>query len=94
MSNTPLNQTFSGTEEDDQYAAGRGNDALSGRGGADALQGGIGDDYIEGGAGDDRLIGDDAGATISVADLVTMQEDRDITVTFDNEGAGYRNTIG
>ena len=94
MSNTPLNRTFSGTEDDDQYAAGRGDDALSGMGGADTLQGGIGEDYIEGGSGNDRLIGDDGDATISVADLITMQEDRDITVTFDNEGAGYRNTLG
>ena len=87
-------QTHLGTENEDNITTGDADDHIASRGGADRVVAGLGNDFVEGGAGDDHLIGDAPGSAISLTDLITMQEDRDVTVTFDYEGAGYRNTVG
>lgn len=83
-----------GTNEADVIDGGKGNDAISGKAGDDILQGGHGNDFIKGGAGQDTLIGDAPGEGMFKTDLITMAEDHQITVTFDFEEAGYRNTLG
>lgn len=88
------NETYTGTQEDDTHSTGQGTDYLSGRSGNDILEGGLGNDFLEGGSGNDTLIGDEVGTRISLPDFITMQEDRDISITFDSDGAGYQNSIG
>lgn len=87
-------QTRLGTENADEITGEKTDDHIASRGGDDRVIAGLGNDFVEGGAGDDHLIGDSSDQLLSVTDLITMQEDRDVTVTFDYEGAGFRNTIG
>ncbi|MEH3046975.1 M10 family metallopeptidase C-terminal domain-containing protein [Sphingomonas adhaesiva] len=54
---TILNDTLTGTGEQDVLDGGWGNDVLNGLGGNDRLIGGLGNDTLNGGDGDDVLIG-------------------------------------
>ena len=60
----------------------------------DQITGTAGEDVIKGGAGKDTLIGDVEGEVTFKTELLSIAEDRDVTVTFDSEGAGYRNSLG
>jgi serralysin len=82
------------TGKSDQIDAGKGNDFVRAKGGDDVGEAGLGNDVVLGGAGKDTLIGDAPGEYMFKGDLVTMAEDQQITVTFDFEGAGYKNTLG
>ena len=88
------NETVVGTESDDLIVTGTGNDIVDAAGGDDEVRVGAGDDVVRGGDGADHLVGDDAAAIVFKTDLLTMAEDRILTLTFDFEEAGYRNTIG
>ncbi len=91
---TNNNDVLVGTHEDDEIHAMDGNDAVRGKGGSDEIWGGLGNDAIKGGAGEDDLHGDDPSDVMFQTDLITMAEDHPITVTFDYEEAGYRNSLG
>jgi len=94
MSSKQFSSNIDGTETDDAIQTGRGNEHINLRGGDDVAVAGLGNDYIEGGSGNDYLVGDSSDEILSVLDLITMQEDRDVEVTFDSEGAGYQNSFG
>ncbi len=91
---TNNNDVLTGTKDDDEIHALDGNDFVTGLGGSDEVWGGLGSDTIKGGAGADDLHGDDVNDVMFQTDLITMAEDQEITVTFDYEGAGYRNSLG
>lgn len=102
MSIMPTITPILGTNQDDvingtnrpEILSGRGgNDQVNGFNGADIGYGGTGDDVLTGGGGDDILYG---GGRASYADMtaLTIAEDHTGTITFLNEGAGFRNTLG
>lgn len=94
MSETPTSTTSIGTDTDDIIATGRGDDAIRALSGDDYVEAGLGNDFVEGGSGDDTIIGDSVSQTIGVVGLIGIQDDQSISVTFDNEEAGFRNTLG
>lgn len=85
--------TLSGTNRAEILSGRQGDDIVEGRSGSDIGYGGSGDDNLHGGSGDDILYG---GGGPSYADMSTFEitEDYAGQVTFLNEGAGYRNTLG
>ena len=91
MSQTPITL---GTEEKDNVREDSADNHIQTLGGDDHVVAGLGRDFVEGGDGNDTIIGDAPDQAVSVTDLITMQEDRDVTVTFDYENAGFRNTFG
>ncbi|MEL6701938.1 MAG: type I secretion protein, partial [Pseudomonadota bacterium] len=78
-------QQFTGTDGADSFAGGSGNDSFTGGGD---------NDYATGGSGQDTLIGDTQTETTFDPSTITIVEDYTVTMTFDHEGAGYKNTIG
>ncbi len=91
-----------GTNKDDTIRATGRDDVISGSAGDDHIQGLSGHDEIFGGTGNDTLLGQNGNDVIygngkpAFVDLssLTMVESRTATVTFMNEGAGYRNSLG
>lgn len=78
------------------------SEVLSGQGGDDTIQalsgndevfGGTGNDLMYGQGGDDIMYGNGRPAYVDMANLV-MTESTTATVTFMDEGAGYRNALG
>jgi len=53
--NKPINQIFTGTNDEDSLMGGAGDDLLEGGDGNDHINGGVGNDYIDGGLGNDNL---------------------------------------
>ena len=90
---TPEDDTLSGTNRSEILSGRQGDDAVKGNSGSDIGYGGSGDDTLKGGSGDDVLYG---GGGPSYADMSTFEiaEDYAGKVTFLDEGAGYRNTLG
>lgn len=91
-----------GSQADDVLRGGRGNEVFSGRAGDDVIYannghdiayGGVGDDTIYGQSGNDELWGSGGPCYINLA-AVTITEDYQGSVTFENESAGYRNSLG
>ncbi|MEM8651961.1 MAG: DUF4114 domain-containing protein [Pseudomonadota bacterium] len=78
------------------------SEVLSGAGGDDIIQALSGDDEVFGGSGNDLLYGQGGNDTIYGngkpayvdMDKMTMSHDCTATVTFMDEGAGYRNSLG
>ncbi len=102
MTITPLITPLFGTSRDDalygthrsEIASGRGgDDTIYANSGSDIAYGGSGDDYIAGGRGDDVLYGG-GGPSYAANGPLTIAEDYTGRVTFLNEGAGFRNTLG
>jgi len=99
--NMNISPVFGTNEADDIRATGR-NDVISGAGGDDYIQGLSGNDDIFGGTGNDTLLGQAGNDVIygngkpAFVDMSNLQitETREATVTFVNEGAGYRNSLG
>ncbi len=85
--------TLYGTSRSEVFSGKGGEDQLYGRSGSDLVYGGSGDDYLKGENGDDILYG---GGGPKYADLgnFTIVEDRQSSIVFINEGAGYRNALG
>jgi Ca2+-binding RTX toxin-like protein len=90
---TPEADALSGTGRSEILSGRQGDDSIAGRSGSDIGYGGSGDDRLAGGPGDDVLYG---GGGPSYADMSTLEiaEDHDGKVTFLDEGAGFRNTLG
>ena len=91
-----------GTSEQDVLKGGNASEIFSGRAGDDTITansgydlayGGIGNDTIDGGTGNDVLYGGGGPSLIDMTGL-SIAEDYSGTVTFLNEGAGFRNTLG
>ena len=90
---TPRNDSLSGTNRSEILSGRQGDDTVNGRFGSDIGYGGSGDDKLQGGSGNDVLYG---GGGPSYADMSTFEIAADYAgqVTFLDEGAGYRNTLG
>ena len=88
------NQTVQGTDADDQISTGSGNDQAYAGAGNDTVHMGSGDDYALGGSGQDRMFGDTTDDMAFNPDTLPIEEDYDMTVTFQSEGAGYQNSVG
>lgn len=83
-----------GGSDNDTIEGLRGNDFLNGHGGDDHVEGGLGNDTIHGGNGEDALYGDSLSEVITPTTLIPVVESGTITVTFEGETAGYRNSFG
>ncbi len=94
MAGTNTNDKITGTTEADNIDMGQGNDVARAGAGDDIVTGGAGNDVIYGGAGNDTLVGDSTAEFQVGSGPIKIAEDREITITFDSEGAGYKSTVG
>ncbi|MBV6633044.1 MAG: DUF4114 domain-containing protein [Alphaproteobacteria bacterium] len=91
-----------GTNEDDNITGKNTSDVMSGRAGDDSITGQNGNDEIWGGTGDDTLRGNNGndivfgsgGPNIVDVESVEITDDYDVSVIFEGETAGYKNTFG
>ena len=91
-----------GTNDEDNLSGTGRSEVLSGSGGDDIIQAHSGDDEVFGGTGNDTLYGQDGNDTMygngkpAYVDMssLTIKESTEATVTFMDEGAGYRNSLG
>lgn len=102
MASLPATHPVIGTNEDDtlrgtihsDVMSGRfGDDVLTGQNGNDEIWGGTGDDVLSGNSGNDILYGSGGPSLIEVTS-VEITDDYDVSVTFEGETAGYKNTFG
>jgi len=85
--------TIIATGRDDVISGAAGDDHIQGLSGNDDIYGGTGNDTLLGQTGDDVIYGNGKPAFVDMSNLMIV-EDRQATVTFMNEGAGYRNSLG
>ncbi len=90
---TQAADTINGSHRADLISGRQVADDLDGRGGGDLIFGGSGGDLIAGGTGNDTLYGGGGPSIVKLSDF-TVAEDYAGSVTFLNEGAGYRNSLG
>ena len=91
-----------GTQEDDTLYGGVGNEIFSGLGGNDLIKTGNGHDLAYGGAGNDTIYGQSGDDVLygsggpSFVDMSSFKiaEDYNVSVIFETESAGYRNSLG
>ncbi|WP_417668702.1 DUF4114 domain-containing protein [Roseibium sp.] len=102
MASLPATRPMIGTNNDDilngtvhsDVMSGRfGNDELAGHDGNDEIWGGTGDDVLHGNNGDDILYGSGGPTLVQVAGI-EITNDHPVSVVFEGETAGYRNTFG
>lgn len=102
MASLPATHPIIGTNEDDTINGTRLSDVLSGRNGDDTLSGHNGNDEVWGGRGNDTLYGNNGndylygagGPSIVQVNTITIADDHEVSVTFEGETAGYRNSFG
>ncbi|WP_434052983.1 MAG: calcium-binding protein [Roseibium sp.] len=102
MPSLPATRPVIGTNEDDVLNGSKHSDVMSGRFGDDLLTGKNGNDEIWGGTGDDTLYGDNGndilygsgGPSLVQVTSVEIADDYPVSVVFEGETAGYRNTFG
>ncbi|MEP1209940.1 MAG: DUF4114 domain-containing protein [Rhizobiaceae bacterium] len=85
--------TLTGTGRSEVLSGAGGNDTLYGLSGNDEMFGGTGDDMLYGQGGHDTLYGNGRPSYLDMNQLV-MSESVEATVTFIDEGAGFRNALG
>lgn len=83
---------LSGTATAEQINSGDGNDIVAAGAGDDLVLAGAGADQVSGDDGNDTIFGDSG--QVFVTGAIEIQETGPITVTFNFEEAGYRNTFG
>ncbi len=88
-----VDDNLTGTGRSEVISGAGGNDRLYGLSGNDEIFGGSGDDEIYGHSGNDTIYGNGRPAYLNMSNLV-MAEAVTATVTFIDEGAGYRNSLG
>jgi Ca2+-binding RTX toxin-like protein len=95
------NDSLYGDANNDTISGGTGSDVIDGGTGADVLFGDDGDDTIAGGDGNDLIVGGNGSDSITGgegADTIYgdggSSDAASVTITFEGEDAGYRNTIG
>ncbi|MET1414338.1 calcium-binding protein [Roseibium sp. HPY-6] len=102
MASLPATRPVIGTNENDVLNGSRHSDVMSGRFGDDLLTGQNGNDEIWGGTGDDTLYGNNGndilygsgGPSLVQVTSVEITDDYPVSVVFEGETAGYRNTFG
>lgn len=90
---TKTNDTLYGTGRSEVFSGRQGDDTIYSRSGSDEAFGGSGDDLIYGERGNDILYGGGGPSYANMGNFV-IAEDVTGIVTFINEGAGYRNSLG
>ena len=90
---TNNDDTINGSHRADLISGRRGDDTISAGNGGDLAYGGSGDDYLTGGNGSDILYGGGGPSVVNLTQM-TIAEDYEGSVTFLNEGAGFRNSLG
>jgi len=85
--------TLTGSRADEVFSGRNGDDVIIGNNGHDEGWGGKGNDAISGNSGNDTLYGDASPSFATLNDLF-ITYDYPVSVTFQGEGAGYRNTFG
>ncbi|WP_120495620.1 DUF4114 domain-containing protein [Kiloniella sp. EL199] len=93
LTGTNGDDTLNGTSSGEVISGYAGDDTILANSGNDHVYAGSGDDYVTGNSGADVLYGD---RQIKFADLtqIVITDDHPVTVTFEGEGAGYRNSFG
>lgn len=102
MASLPATRPIIGTGEDDTIVGSRHSDVMSGRNGNDVMSGQNGNDEVWGGRGDDTLYGNNGndklygagGPTVVNVTAITIADDYPVSVIFEGETAGYRNSFG
>lgn len=90
---TREDDTLQGTRHSDVMSGGRGNDTMTGYTGHDEIWGGQGDDVLYGESGNDFLYGSGGPNLIQVS-TIPIVDDYPVSVVFEGETAGYRNSFG
>ena len=90
---TGAGDVLTGTGRSEVLSGAGGNDTLYGLSGNDEMFGGTGDDILYGQGGHDTLYGNGRPTYLDMNQLV-MAESVEATVTFIDEGAGFRNALG
>ncbi len=102
MASLPATHPVIGTNEDDVLNGTHHSDVMSGQFGDDLIKGYSGNDEIWGGTGDDSLYGNhghdkvygSGGPALVQITSVDITDDYPVSVTFEGETAGYKNTFG
>jgi len=102
MASLPATRPMIGTNDDDVLNGTRHSDVMSGRFGNDLMKGHDGNDEVWGGTGDDTLYGNNGndilygsgGPNLVQVTSVEISDDYPVSVVFEGETAGYRNTFG
>lgn len=102
MVSLPATRPIIGTSEDDILDGSVHSDVMSGRFGDDTLYGDNGNDEVWGGTGDDVLYGNNGndklygsgGPSLVQITSIEIANDYPVSVVFEGETAGYRNTFG
>ena len=84
---------LTGTGRSEVLSGAGGNDTIQALSGNDEVFGGTGNDILYGQAGNDIMYGNGKPSYVDMSDF-TIQEATTATVTFMDEGAGYRNALG
>ena len=90
---TTGDDVIQGTRHSDVIGASTGDDVARGANGADEVWGGRGDDELYGDNGDDKLYGSGGPNIVSVS-TIPIATDGPVSVIFEGETAGYRNSFG
>lgn len=85
--------TLTGTARSEVISGRKSDDSLFGQSGSDVVFGGAGDDTIQGDSGNDTLFGGGGPSYVDMGNFV-IAEDYEGRITFLDEGAGYRNSLG
>ncbi len=90
---TNANDTLKGTGRSEVLAGYGGDDVITALSGNDQVYGGSGNDLVYGQGGNDVIYGNGKPAYVDMSRLV-IQQATTATVTFVDEGAGFRNALG
>lgn len=90
---TADDDVIQGTNHSDVISGARGDDTIFAAVGNDEVWGGRGNDLLYGNSGNDYLYGS-GGPNVVQLSTVTISGDYPVSVVFEGETAGYRNTFG
>ncbi|MCR9140089.1 MAG: DUF4114 domain-containing protein [Alphaproteobacteria bacterium] len=90
---TNLSDNLTGTGRSEVLSGAGGDDTIAALSGNDEVFGGTGNDTLYGQGGDDIMYGNGKPSYVDMANLV-MTESATAKVTFVDEGAGFRNSLG
>lgn len=90
---TNVEDNMTGTGRSEVISGAGGDDVIKALSGDDDVYGGTGNDTLFGQGGNDTIYGNGKPAYVDMGELV-IQNSTTATVTFVDEGAGYRNALG
>ncbi len=93
MIGTSGDDVMHGTHHSDVMSGRFGDDTMKGHNGNDEVWGGTGDDTLYGNSGNDKLYGSGGPNLVQITSM-EITDDYPVSVVFEGETAGYRNTFG